>query len=133
MPVDYSKYHPNWPLIRAIISHRDRNRCKFCRAPHRLYIWRSSRGPWYPWTPNTRPPPNCRRILCVCTVAHLDWNRDNNHPDNLALLCQRCHLQHDRPQHLYRRLRSKLRRTGQIQLIPAAPPTPATKPKKATP
>jgi hypothetical protein len=63
-------------------------------------------------------------ILCVCTVAHLDWNRDNNAHENLALLCQQCHLDHDRPQHLYRTLRSKLTRAKQYELFPVGEPIP---------
>lgn len=32
----------------------------------------------------------------ILTVAHLARDRTNNTPDNLAALCQRCHLNHDR-------------------------------------
>lgn len=32
----------------------------------------------------------------ILTVAHLDRDRHNNAPENLAALCQRCHLNHDR-------------------------------------
>lgn len=124
MPINYRDYHPKWPLIRAIISHRDRNRCKRCRAPHRLRIWRLKSGPWRPYHPDAPPPPHARLILCVCTVAHLNWDRTDNRPENLALLCQRCHLHHDAPQHLYRRLRSRLRRQRQPELFETAPPVP---------
>jgi len=74
---------------------------------------------------NVSGPPGARAaILCVCTVAHLDWNRDNNNHSNLALLCQQCHLDHDRPQHLYRSLRSKLTRAAQYELFPVGKPIP---------
>ena len=33
-------------------------------------------------------------------VAHLDQRHENNHFDNLAALCQKCHLEHDRPYRL---------------------------------
>ena len=32
--------------------------------------------------------------------AHLDQRHENNHFDNLAALCQKCHLEHDRPYRL---------------------------------
>jgi len=32
----------------------------------------------------------------ILTVAHLDRDRTNNALENLAALCQRCHLNHDR-------------------------------------
>ena len=35
-------------------------------------------------------------IKVVLTVAHLDQNPLNNDEANLAALCQRCHLNHDR-------------------------------------
>ncbi len=147
MPINYKNYHPKWPLIRAIISHRDNNRCKRCKAPHLVMIWRMHNRTWQPYerpkpskdvpesvrvedlTPAHRPtigPVGARAaIFCVCTVAHLDWNRDNNNHANLALLCQQCHLDHDRPQHLYRTLRSKLTRSGQYELFPVGKPIPA--------
>jgi len=36
----------------------------------------------------------------ILTVAHLDRNPANNDRDNLAALCQRCHLRHDIRQHI---------------------------------
>jgi 5-methylcytosine-specific restriction endonuclease McrA len=35
----------------------------------------------------------------VLTIAHLDHDHNNSTDDNLAALCQRCHLTHDRHQH----------------------------------
>lgn len=40
----------------------------------------------------------------ILTVAHLDRNSKNNTRDNLAALCQRCHLRHDIRQHVQNRL-----------------------------
>lgn len=39
----------------------------------------------------------------ILTTAHLDRNTANNEPDNLAALCQRCHLRHDIFQHIANR------------------------------
>ena len=36
-------------------------------------------------------------------TAHLDHDPGNSHSRNLAALCQRCHLLHDRPEHRRRR------------------------------
>ncbi|MBP0617757.1 hypothetical protein [Jiella mangrovi] len=47
------------------------------------------------------------RIAC----AHLDQDTANNGDTNLAALCQRCHLEHDRPWNMEkRRLTVRLRR-----------------------
>lgn len=39
----------------------------------------------------------------VLTVAHIDHDTTNNRFHNLAALCQRCHLNHDRHQHAFYR------------------------------
>ena len=39
----------------------------------------------------------------VLATAHLDHDPAHNHPHNLKSLCQRCHMQHDRPHHLAQR------------------------------
>ena len=39
-------------------------------------------------------------IKIILTIAHLDHSKDNNGPDNLRALCQKCHLNHDQEQHL---------------------------------
>lgn len=41
--------------------------------------------------------------VVVLTVAHIDHDKTNNRFSNLAALCQRCHLQHDLPQHIMNR------------------------------
>ena len=39
----------------------------------------------------------------VLTIAHLDGNKDNNDFENLAALCQKCHLHHDIGHHVMNR------------------------------
>jgi hypothetical protein len=41
------------------------------------------------------------KVVIAC--AHLNHNVADNASRNLAALCQRCHLIHDRPEHLRRR------------------------------
>jgi 5-methylcytosine-specific restriction endonuclease McrA len=70
-----------WPLIRERILARAQRRCEFCGVPDGGRV--------------------------VLTIAHLDQNPANNAEANLRALCQRCHLNHDRPfnvpkQHLTR-------------------------------
>lgn len=45
------------------------------------------------------PPPALPRSRVILATAHLDHDPGNNGPRNLAALCQRCHLAHDRDQH----------------------------------
>jgi len=111
MPIDYSKYPPNWLTeIRPRILERDGHCCKFCGIADRRLGWRVPSGAFY--TPddfasahipskdlnglikamNRRPNP----YQIILTVAHLDHGLINHDDGNLAALCQRCHLNHDR-------------------------------------
>jgi hypothetical protein len=62
-------------------------------------------------------------VRIILTVAHLDQNPANNDESNLAALCQRCHLNHDRPFNMpkikatWRKKRIEaIRATGQQEL-----------------
>ncbi len=44
-----------------------------------------------------------RRTRVVLSTCHLDHDPTNNAADNLAALCQRCHLLNDAPEHQRRR------------------------------
>ena len=54
--------------------------------------------------------------MCLATdtvrpmPAHRDHDPTNNRPGNLAALCQRCHLLHDRAEHRRRRWLGLFRR-----------------------
>ena len=98
-PENLARYPKSWPVISYCIrADRARWRCEWCGALHK-----------YP-----HPVTGSRVIL---TVAHLDHQPENNKPDNLAALCQRCHNRYDAP---HRRASLKRRRdqeSGQKQLF----------------
>lgn len=86
MPIDYTKYPPNWRTeIVPRIKERDGNQCKFCEIP------------------NYTVKPNGTRV--ILTVAHLDHDSENHDvsDDRLAALCQACHLGYDRSRHVRKR------------------------------
>jgi len=68
-----------WPEIRRAILDRAKKACERCGAP------------------NGGPAPWKRSSTVVLTIAHLDQDPANNELSNLQALCQRCHLNHDRP------------------------------------
>lgn len=81
MPINYKDYHPKWKLISYLIRFvRAKNKCEWCEAE------------------NYQPHPITGSKV-VLTVAHIDQDKNNNRFNNLAALCQRCHLWHDRHQH----------------------------------
>jgi hypothetical protein len=57
------------------------------------------------------------RTRVVLASAHLDHDPGNNHQRNLAALCQRCHLAHDRPEHRRQRWRTLFRRRASGDLF----------------
>lgn len=117
MPMDYSKYPANWLDISwRIRSERAGQRCEWCGVKN---------GEQHPVT-------GSRVIL---TVAHLGVDKPDGTPgdkndkmdcrdENLAALCQRCHLNYDRADNLeVRRLNALAKEAknreiaGQLPLI----------------
>ncbi len=98
-------YPRDWPVrswfVRVV---RARNRCEWCGAR------------------NHQPHPVTGSHV-VLTTAHV-YDRAPGAAAllNLAALCQRCHLNHDRAQHLHSRRTNRDRATGQLSLF-AVPPT----------
>lgn len=82
MPIDYKEYHPKWRLISYLIRFkRAKSKCEWCDAE------------------NGKPHPKTGSKV-VLTVAHVDHDKTNNRFNNLAALCQKCHLGHDIKQHV---------------------------------
>jgi 5-methylcytosine-specific restriction endonuclease McrA len=78
MPLDKTKYPPDWPSISSRIRFtRAHNRCELCGAE------------------NYKPHPLTGKKV-VLTVAHLNRDTTDNRDENLKALCQSCHLNHDR-------------------------------------
>lgn len=53
----------------------------------------------------------------ILTTAHLNHDPRDNHEENLAALCQKCHLAHDLLHHLASRRINREKRTGQRRLF----------------
>lgn len=121
MPCDYSKYHPEWKTkIRPDILERDGHCCKFCKVPNKTLICRGKWGEIEVWQNDDGQIHDAKtgeyigssyvgdvwvgnkRTLTkiVLTIAHLDQDKTNNDYDNLAALCQKCHLGIDLKHHM---------------------------------
>lgn len=129
MPVNKKDYPPNWPELTREVKAAAGWRCEWCNAPHKSVIRRKSPQDPVDWTAvekvynKTGIPfqPDVRRrweptanmswarlryhglTRIILTTAHLDRNTKNNARENLAALCQRCHLRHDILQHIANR------------------------------
>lgn len=83
-------YPYNWGEISLRIRYeRAKGVCEFCGAVE------------------GKPNPKTGSIV-VLTVAHLDQDPTNCDDENLKALCQKCHLDHDRPFHIRTRKRNRL-------------------------
>lgn len=128
-------YPIDWRQISAMIRFgRAAGRCERCGRPHGASVLHPGDGRWYDealghWRddrgrrragPDRAPrqlglpglggAPGGRRMRVVLASAHLDHDPGNNRPANLAALCQRCHLAHDRAEHRRQRWRTLFRR-----------------------
>lgn len=102
MPCDYKNYPDNWKTkIRPYILERDNNACKFCGVENKRLILRTGKGinDWTYWPEGMESEAmtldGLKSTLIILTIAHLDHDKTNNDYDNLAALCQKCHLGHD--------------------------------------
>jgi 5-methylcytosine-specific restriction endonuclease McrA len=119
-------YYPiDWPLLsRWVRFERAKGRCETCGRPHGQTVqclrdgrwldpinahWRDGQGQNCQAPEQTEP---LRTTRIVLAAAHLDHNPSNNRPANLRSLCQRCHMQHDRPHHLAQRWLTYRRRSA---------------------
>ena len=101
MPINYKLYPKDWHEIsRRLRFERAGNCCEWCGAE------------------NYKPHPVTGSIV-ILTVAHLGiakadgtpGSKDDLHDvreENLAALCQRCHLNFDRDDHLRRRIENRI-------------------------
>lgn len=112
MPMDYSRYPPNWREISLQVREEAGWVCEWCGAAN---------GDAHPVTGS----------LVVLTVAHLgavkeDGSAGDKHDKmdcrrvNLAALCQRCHLNFDRDEHVANARETRRRKreeAGQLRLV----------------
>lgn len=111
-PIDWKELSAQIRFVRA------GGCCERCGRPHgrqvwhlgdgrwwddRQELWRSGKGRAIAWPRPEEQRSRLRRTKVVLATAHRDHDPGHNRPRNLLALCQRCHLLHDRAEHLRRR------------------------------
>lgn len=112
-------------ISRHVRFDRAKGLCERCGRPHGLRLHFHADGRTYAdadWLyPDGTPAPfpnllewtaiSTRRVWLA--TAHLDHNPFQTHDRNLAALCQRCHLAHDRGQHVLNAQGTRRRRKAE--------------------
>ncbi|TXN14476.1 hypothetical protein FV219_03455 [Methylobacterium sp. WL122] len=125
MPIrrEHRFFYPiDWPQLSAAIRFgRAGGACESCGRPHGLTVYHLGDGRWWDasigaWRdgqgrtlrslPTIEDLGRIRTTRVVLAAAHRDHDTTNNLDRNLAAFCQRCHINHDRPEHRRRRWRT---------------------------
>ena len=128
MPIDYKKYADNFLTeLRPAVLKRAKNKCEHCGVDNYAIV---QKGGFKHATQKhvkvflklqeelgkRKALKTLNLAMVVLTTAHLDQNLKNNDLKNLAALCQRCHLIHDKVDNLNKRKYGKEYNTKQKQL-----------------
>lgn len=137
MPWERSRYPDDWEAIsRRIRFERAGGKCEWCGVPNGAYITRNKREPRRvtvyrdELAAEVAAMEGERVVRVVLTVAHLGVARPDGSPgdkhdksdvrdENLAALCQACHLNYDRDDHLRNAAETRRRKrheAGQLAL-----------------
>jgi hypothetical protein len=117
---EHRHFYPiDWPQLSAVIRFgRAGGRCEACGRPHGQLIvcladgtwhdaeagaWRSGRGRLLRRDPGLATLASARLTVPILAACHREHDTSRNGDRDLAAWCQRCHLIHDRPEHLRRR------------------------------
>lgn len=136
MPFYKNRYPADWRAISLRIREREGWCCKWCGLANGTIGYRGPDGKF--WTDETIAQ-TCdggdpwegkpyRRVKIVLTVAHLGTPHADGQPgdkhdkmdcrdENLAALCQRCHLLYDIKEHMENAARTRLAKK-QAQYVP---------------
>lgn len=99
MPCNYKLYPRDWfTRIRPAILARGRNRCEQCGVENGAWGYRDEYGAFHA-LPEGGEVETAKPFKVVLTIAHLNHDVSDNRPENLAALCCRCHILHDRGEH----------------------------------
>lgn len=135
MPMNPANYHPDWDWMSRQIRDQADNRCEWCGVPNGEAGARDAEGTWWScvrvaemsdaeafrrWPDHGFPGAYVRIVLTVHHQCDCD-KRTCWDPTHLVALCQKCHLNADRPHHLAVQRANRIKRRGQVEMaLPGA-------------
>lgn len=96
-------YPVDWPAISLRVRERSGWICEFCQE--------ARQGEPHPVT----------RSKVVLTVAHLNHDPTDRNEDDMAAMCQRCHLTYDAPLHRSNAARTRRAKASQRDIFEGTP------------
>lgn len=121
MPFIRERYSTDWEEISKRIRERDSQKCKWCGIDNYTTGYRDEKGDFHKASIADESVllDGYKLIRIVLTVAHVNHDPTDNRDENLAALCQKCHLTHDAKMHARAAAvtrRRKVREQGQLEL-----------------
>lgn len=138
MPINYSKYPPDWKETVERIRKRSGDKCEICGLKNHSFIWSVPffirevinnhtaryrlRRVWFRHKGDAirenGGDEGIKKVKVILTVAHLDHDETNHKvsDDRLLHLCQACHLRYDAQEKFRRILEKSKKRFREIQL-----------------
>jgi hypothetical protein len=123
MPIDYSRYPPNWKseIVHSVLR-RASDRCECCNLLNKSIVYAitldvkengryKQRSIWFTNENDaireSHDYRDVRKIKVVLTIAHLDHDEENHNIsiDRLQAMCQLCHLRYDSKEKYQRSLK----------------------------
>lgn len=137
MPCDYKQYPPNWKTeIRPAIMARAEGKCEWCKVPNLAFVVRGKWGDDDVWQDDEGSIHSAkdgehlgdnyvgdldgktRYTRIVLTIAHIhNPDKMDCRPENLAALCQKCHLGHDLKHHMENARNTRNKKKGLTDLF----------------
>lgn len=106
--MDYSLYHPDWKdIIRPEILKRDQYKCKICKVKHKSRVYKSTNQGYVEcddFMEQWAVKQGKKVFTLYLQIAHLNHDKSNNEPSNLATLCPIHHARHDKEHKKFQRI-----------------------------
>lgn len=107
MAFDPRDYHPDWKSISRQIKEQADGKCELCGVPNGEYVERDRRNPmrWGVLSEGSAEVAHLEGgwVTKIVLTVHHQCDCDKRvcrDPSHLVCLCQKCHLNADRPHHL---------------------------------
>lgn len=108
-----NRYPDNWEEIRKEILKRAENKCEFCGVENYAIGYRDDSGEFCKvegMEGEVAGLEERKIIKIILTIAHLNHKPEDNRPENLKALCQKCHNNYDSEHRKKTRVQTRMKK-----------------------